>query len=206
MATFTTQLDWRFATKAFDTNKKVIETDLVTIKKAIQKAPSSFGIQPYHIIDVRDTALRTELQKVSWNQTQVTDASHLLIFCALTDVSARVDQYIDVATGGNAEVKVAMQGYTDMMHGSLDNRSAAEKLDWSGRQTYIALGFAMAACAELSIDSCPMEGFDTPAVHKLLNLPENIQPLAFLPIGYRAAEPERPKVRFPESDLFSTKE
>lgn len=204
MATFTTQLDWRFATKTFDTTKKVSDADLMVIKQAIVKTPSSFGIQPYHIIDVQDTALRAELQKVSWGQSQVVDASHLFVFCARTDITSRIDQYVDVATGGSVDAKAAMQGYTDMMHGSLDNRSDAEKLDWAGRQAYIALGFAMAACAELSIDSCPMEGFDSVAVHKLLNLPENIRPLAFLPIGYRAAEPERPKVRFPESDLFST--
>lgn len=204
MHTFTTQLDWRFATKAFDTTKKVADSDIAHIKNAIIKSPSSFGIQPYHIVEVTNADLRAKLRAISWDQSQVTDASHVFIFCARTDIVERVDQYLDVASQGKQEIKEAMKGYADMMHGSLDNRTDAEKVDWAGRQTYIALGFAMAACAELSIDSCPMEGFDTNATHKLLQLPAHIKPLAFLAIGYRAQDPERPKVRFPETDLFST--
>jgi nitroreductase/dihydropteridine reductase len=73
---------------------------------------------------------------------------------------------------------------------------------WAAKQTYIALGFALAACAELGIDSCPMEGFNPAEVDKILNLPENLKTQAFLAVGYRAEGPAQPKVRFPESDIF----
>jgi nitroreductase len=205
MNTFTSQLDWRFATKKFDPTKKVSEQDLNKILTAIQKAPSSFGIQPYHIFVVTDPEVRKAMRAASWDQPQVTDSSHIFVFCSRTDLKERVDAYLEVASGGSAEIKEKMKGYADMMHGSLDNRTEEAKQNWSGRQAYIALGFGLASCAELNIDACPMEGFDNAAVNKILNLPENMNSLAYMAIGYRAEEPTMPKVRFPQTDLFTMK-
>lgn len=205
MNTFISQLDWRFATKKFNPEKKVSEQDLNKILETVRKAPSSFGIQPYHIFVISDPEMRKQMRAVSWDQPQVTDSSHLFVFCSRTDLKNRVDEYIDMASGGNEEIKNKMQDYANMMHGSLDNRTEEAKQNWSGRQAYIALGFGLASCAEMNIDACPMEGFDNQAVNKILNLPEHMNSLAYMAVGYRAEEPSMPKVRFSKEDLFTLK-
>jgi len=203
--TFLNHLDWRFATKQFDPDKKLSEADLDRILTAAQMSPSSFGIQPYHIHVITEDSLRSELRKHSWNQPQVTDCSHYLVFSARTDLNDRIEEYFKLRTGGDAEKRKALEGYESMMRGFAENRSAEWVENWAGKQAYIALGFAMAACAELSIDACPMEGFDHDAVHKSLDLPDHIRPAVCLAIGYRAEGPAWDKVRFPKDELFTMK-
>ncbi len=200
---FLSQLDWRFATKKFDPTKKVSETDLAKILEAVQKAPTSYGLQPFHVYVISDMSVREKMLPVAYGQAQITEASHVLVFCARTDAKERIDTYIDLLAGGSEEGKAALKGFSDMMHGSVDSRTPEQILDWTGRQAYISLGFALAAAAELGIDTCPMEGFDSAALNTVLGLPENMKSLACMAVGYRAAEPDRPKFRFPESDLFT---
>jgi nitroreductase len=140
---------------------------------------------------------------LSYNQNQVIEASHVLVFCARTDATNRVNDLVEKMSGGSEEVKMALKGYTDMMHESVSSKTDEQLLDWNGRQAYIALGFALAACAELKIDSCPMEGFDSKAIDILLELPSHMKSLAYLTIGYRIEDPERSKFRFDQSDLFT---
>lgn len=206
MQTFLSQIDWRFATKQFDLERKVSAEDIEKIMEAAQKAPSSFGIQPYHIYVIADAALKERMLSVSYDQPQVVDSSHLFVFCARTDLAARIEAYTALAVdGGDAVVQEAAQGLAAMMHGSLDGRTPEEKFAWAARQAYIALSFALAACAELSIDSCPMEGFDSGGVDLLLGIPDHMKSLAYLAIGYRATEPHRPKIRFSKEDLFTVR-
>ena len=205
MSSFLSQLNWRFATKKFDTTKKVPEGDLKTIMEAIRMAPSSFGIQPYHVFVISNDELRAKMSDVSLKQAQVTESSHMFVFCSKTNLAERIDEYVEVASGGDEAAKAGLKGYSDMMHGALDSRTDEAKLNWAGRQTYIALGFGLAACAELGIDACPMEGFDSTALDALLELPPTMHSLAYMAIGYRAAEAESPKVRFPAEDLFTMK-
>ncbi|MEN9613921.1 MAG: hypothetical protein RLZZ347_228 [Candidatus Parcubacteria bacterium] len=202
---FLQNLSWRYATKKFDTTKKVSPTDLAKIKEAIRMAPSSYGLQPYHIVEVTDVATRKALRASAWDQAQITDASHLFVFCARADVSTRIGELIDLSSGGSAEIKKGLDGYKAMMEGAVNSKGAG-LLEWSARQAYIALGFGLASCAELTIDACPMEGFDPEAFKKTLALPAHITPFACMAIGYRdASDTIRPKVRFPENDLFSKK-
>ncbi len=201
--TFLQNLDWRHATKSFDTKTKVSDTDLAKLKEAIIMTPTSFGLEPFHVKIITDQAVKDEIQPISWNQPQVGTCSHLLVFCARTDWENRIHDYFEIASGGNADIKEKMKGYEEMMQGALGARTEEQILDWATRQAYIAHGFALAACAELKIDSCPMEGFDSAALDKILDLPENFKSVVMLPIGYRTEEPHHGKVRFPESDLFS---
>ena len=199
--TFLNHLDWRYAVKSFDASRSVSEADLASIKEAISKTPTSFGLEPYHIKVLTDQTIKDKIQSVSWNQPQVGTCSHLLVFCYRTDiVDDRIDAYIDNASGGNPEIKEKMAEYRQLMH---DNISERDVPVWSSRQAYIALGFAMAACAELQIDSCPLEGFDPASVDKILDLPPHLKSVAMLPIGYREEDPSRPKVRFPKDEMFS---
>ncbi len=200
---FLSQLNWRHATKNFDANKKVSDADLEKLKEAIQMTPTSFGLQPFHVQVVTSDEIKQQIKPHAWDQAQITDSSHLLVFCARTDVMDRINQYFELATGGNSEVREKMKGYEDLMVGFLSPRSDNQHEEWANRQVYIAHGFALAACAELGIDSCPIEGFSPSETDKILGLPSHLKSVVLMPIGYRAEEPHHAKVRFPQSDLFS---
>lgn len=205
MSSFLSQLHWRFATKKFDTTKHVSEEHLKMIMEAIRFAPSSFGLQPFHVVIVSGKDLRAALAPVSFGQPQVSDSSYLFVFCARTDLPERIEEYLDVASGGNSDAKAAMKSYGDTMHGMLDGKTPEERYAYTSQQAYLALGFGLAACAELAIDACPMGGFDPAGVDAVLALPPFMKSVAYMAVGYRAEGPDRPKVRFPESDLFTMK-
>lgn len=198
--TFLSNLEWRFSTKKFDATKKVSEEDKGKILNALRLAPTSFGLQPFKVFVIENPETREKIKIAAHGQPQVTDASFLLVFAAKADVVKRAEEYVELASGGNAELKEKMAGIVSSMkalEGTPDKAVA-----WSAKQSYIALGFALATCAELGIDSCPMEGFNPAEVDKILNLPENLKSQAFLAVGYRAEGPAHPKFRFPESDIF----
>lgn len=197
---FLSQLNWRYAAKKFDTTKKVSDTDLEKILEAIRLTPTSFGMQPYHFYIVTNQEKKDSIQAASWNQPQVGSCSHLIILCSRKDLSTVKDEYFDALSGGNPEVRTNLKGYEDMVTGFLPHSSP----EWAKKQVYIAQGFALAACAELQIDSCPMEGFDASEVAKILELPDNLDVAVMLPIGYRAVdEHPRPKFRFSKDKVFT---
>ncbi len=202
---FLSQLDWRFATKKFDRKKPVTKKDLLQILKAIQYAPSSFGIQPYHVYVVSNRNLQKQIKLWSWLQSQVSDCQYLLVFCARTDLHHRVTQYVNLQAGEHfldRFKKLALEkGTQAAMQVNFHDHQA--KLAWAAKQTYIALGFAVAACMELEIDCCPLEGFNPHLTAKWLKSPTHLQTVVLLAIGYRESEPKASKIRFPESDLFT---
>lgn len=204
--TFLSALNWRHAAKEFKPNKQVPQEEVDKIIESIQMTPSSFGLQPYHILVVTDDSMKQQIQEAAWNQPQVGTSSHLLVFCSRNDIGEhRIDEYMELLSNGDEEKRKNLEMFENMMREFFKGKSTADQKTWADRQTYIALGFAMAACAELHIDSCPMEGFTPSKVDEILELPENLKSVVLLPIGYRADDPERPKVRFPEKDLFETK-
>lgn len=199
---FLQNLDWRFAAKSFDSTKKITDSDLEKILHSIVMTPTSFGLEPYRVDIITDQAMLDAIQKHSWNQPQVGNCSHLLVFSARTDVVDRIEQYFAIASGDNAAVREKMKGYEDMMNAAFANKTEAEVLLWAQNQTHIALGFAMAACAELTIDSCAIGGFAPNDVKEVLQLDDIFMPTVLLPIGFRDAEPSRPKVRFGKENII----
>lgn len=202
---FLANLNWRYATKKFDTTKKVSDTDLEKIIEAIRLTPTSFGLQPYHFYIVTNQEIKDKIQAVAWNQPQVGTSSHLLVFTARTNLAVNKEEFFSLLSGGNPEVRAILKGYEDMVDGFVAGKPTPESvLPWSAKQSYIAQGFALAALAELQIDSCAMEGFDPTAVGEILGLPESQKAVVMLPIGYRdASENPRPKVRFTKEELFT---
>ncbi len=199
---FLNNLYWRFATKEFDTKKPVKKQDLKKILEAIRLAPTSRGLQPFHVFVISDLSLRKKIKEHSADQDQVDTCSHLLVFCTRTD-SKRADDYINYVSGGDIAKKEKLTTFHQSLKSAFLKRSPEQLLAWAQRQTYIAFGFGLAACAELKIDSCPMEGFENNAIDKILKLPPHLKSLGYLAIGYRAKEPTREKFRFPEDDLFT---
>jgi len=201
---FLENLNWRYAVKSFDTTKKVSEGDLQKIKDAIRMAPSSFGLQPYHVMIITDEALKQEIKGAAYGQAQVDTGSHLLVFISNSDMQTRIGEYSDIAEAKEAglydrvKMEATMRGFAMML-------DATGKRKWATEQTYLAGGFALAACTELKIDSCPMGGFSADKVKEILKLKENQNVELLMPIGYRVEDSKYPRVRFEESDLFSAR-
>lgn len=200
---FLHNLTWRYATKKFD-GRIVSDTDLSAIVEAIQLAPSSSGTQPYHIV-VASGELKDKLIESS-KQIDKLKASHLFVFCTRTDYPERAKKQIEIAAEIQGTTVESLAGLATTVARATTQEPSALR-SWAARQVYIALGFGLAACAELAIDSCPMEGFSPLAFHSILDLPEYIEPVVIMAIGYRdpddSAQPEkRAKVRFPKNDLF----
>lgn len=203
---FLSNLNWRYATKKFDTSRKVSDADLEKILEAIRLTPTSFGMQPYHAYVITNQEIKEKIQAIAWNQSQVGTSSHLIVFTARTDLAQNKEEYFTLISGGNPEVRAQLKGYEDMVDGFVAGKPTPESvLPWSAKQAYIAQGFALAAAAELEIDSCAMEGFDPVALGEILGLPESQKAVVMLPIGYRDPEESpRPKSRFSKEALFTT--
>ncbi|QVL30165.1 NAD(P)H-dependent oxidoreductase [Telmatocola sphagniphila] len=199
------QLRWRYAVKKFDTSRKISETDWKTLEESLVLAPSSYGLQPWKFIVVLDPAVRAKLVTESWGQTQVADASHLVVFAVKKELTEEfVDKYIQRI----AEVRggAINEGLKKMILGSVSRMSLADVLNWNARQTYIALGTLMTAAAVLGIDSCPMEGIIPEKYDEILGLDkQGFTTLVVCPVGYRANDDKSavaPKVRFKTEDVI----
>lgn len=202
---FIQNLNWRYATKKFD-GREISKEDLASVLESIKLAPTSFGLQPFHLTVIKDSGIKESLKALSWNQEQVTSCSHVLVFSSRTDFLERTDDFFKLMTGGNSEIEEKLKGYKEMIVGTVKDLEGYQAVTWAGKQAYIALGFALATCAELSIDSCPMEGFDRDGFKKALGLPEHFHPQVMLTVGYRdPSDTVRPKVRFSNDDLFDVR-
>lgn len=200
-------LKWRYATKKMDASKKVNPEDIQRIREAVQLAASSYGLQPYKILEIENPDLREQLQALCWNQSQVTEASHLFLFCNYLTVSDKdVDEFVKLKAQVQDTAPETLKPYSDFVQQKLAQKTADEHYHWTAKQSYIALANAMMACAELQIDSTPMEGFEREKVDELLNLKEQgLSAAVFLAVGYRSSEDsnqDRKKVRKALSDLF----
>jgi nitroreductase len=199
---FLEQLEWRYACKKFDAEKHVSEQALNKILTSIQLAPTSYGMQPFHVTVISDPLIKQRLKPKAMNQAQIDTCSHLLVFSARTDVLQRLKDYFKNAKDKNAFEKESLKFRSKFMFAALIKKCIFLQVkSWATNQAYIALGFALAACAELQIDSCPIEGFLPLEFKKELALPRNFYPVVCLAIGYRADSP-RIKFPFPMDDLF----
>lgn len=185
---FLENLEWRRAVKHFAPGS----VDVEPIVKAMVNAPSSFGLQPYKIISVQNKELKEKLKPVSYNQPQITECDTLFVLCARKDVEVRAEEYLK--TTGAESMRGMLMGFIQYL---------PDKTAWSTKQAYIALGFGLAAAAEAKIASCPMEGFNSVEVAKILSLPDNLYPVVYLAVGKVAEEDgTHPRFRFPDSDLL----
>lgn len=184
------KLNTRYATKVFDASKKVSEADMEKLLEAIRLSASSYGLQPYKVLVVKDAAIRAELRKAAWGQSQITDASALLVFAVKSDFNAtNVDEFIDLVSEGRKIPKVGLAEYSNMMKGSLANMTPEQIEIWNSKQAYIALGFGLVSAAVLDLDACPMEGFSADDFDKILNLNKlGLKSKVIMAVGYRSEE------------------
>ena len=206
-STYIDDLNWRYATKKFDSEKKLSQEDLNTLLESIQLSASSYGLQPYEVIVVKDEEIREKLKAAAWNQTQITDASYLLVFANLKSVSENyVDTYLDNIAETRNLNRADLKGMEDMIKSTTLQLPADAQNTWAAKQAYIALGNLLSAAANLKIDTCPMEGFDAAKFDEILGLQDkNLTTAVIAPVGYRSEEDQYQhlsKVRKSKSDLI----
>ena len=204
--TVLTQLKWRYATKKFDPTKKIAPELWAKLELAAIHAPSSYGLQPWKFVVVTDPEMRKKLHPVSYNQAQILDASHLVVFAAKNPPTpADVDAHV----ARTAEVREAtvesLDGLKQALLGSLARMDAAQAQRWAARQTYIALGFFLSAAAMMGVDACPMEGFQPDKYDEILGLKaQGLGAVVLATAGYRSDEDKyasAAKSRFEPKDV-----
>jgi len=184
------KLNWRYATKKFDPAKKVADEKLEHILEAIRLAPTSSGLQPFEVFVITNPELRAKIQTVGWNQAQISESSHLLVFAAWDNITAdRVNMMFDLTNEQRGFINEGWEAYRKQLLGIVAARTEQANFDAAARQAYIALGVAMVAAAFEGVDATPMEGFDPAAVDEILSLKERkLRSVVMLPIGYRQPE------------------
>ena len=181
-------LSWRYATKNMDSAKTVPDDKLEHILEAIRLSASSSGLQPYQVLVVTDPAIKEQIKPFAWNQSQVTDCSHLLVFAAWDNYTAdRINMMFDLVNEQRGFKNEGWEAYRQKLLAFYPERSAEENFEHAARQAYIGLGSALIAAAEVQVDSTPMEGFDPAKVDEILNLSAlGLRSVLLLPLGYRA--------------------
>ena len=182
-------LNKRYAVKTFDENKKVSDENLKTILESGRLSPSSLGLEPWKFIVVENKKLREKLRVASYNQTKVTDASHLIVIAYRTDTEKLVAESLERTAKIQNKTKEELAPLQKMLEGSM-NRPEEIKKSWIKAQAYISLGIMIETASLLGIDTCPMEGFDGTQVDEILGLKEkNLSVATILAVGYRGDDP-----------------
>lgn len=201
-------LNWRYATKKM--NGQAVPQDKVnTILEAAHLAPTSSGLQPFEIIVVTNADLKAKIKPIAYDQTQITDCSHLLIFAAWDNYTPeRVNEVFSRTVAERGVPANSMDDYKNRLANRFGSLTAEQNFAHAARQAYIGLGIALAAAAELKVDATPMEGFDNAALDELLNLKEKgLRSVTLLPLGYRDTENDwlvnLKKVRTPKTRFIT---
>ena len=209
MSTFIENQNWRYATKKYDAGRKISDEQLAFLKDAVQLSVSSTGLQPYKVIIVENDEMKQRLLPAAYNQTPITDASHIFVFAGISGIGeSHVDQYMNIVAN-TREIDVAnLEGFRSMVNGAIASKSAEARNEWTARQCYIALGNLLAAAAELHLDATPMEGFIPDAVDEALGLKElGVHAAVIAAVGFRHIDDKtqhNKKVRKPQDQLFVT--
>lgn len=201
-------LNWRYATKKFDTSKKLDQETLDTLKEAVRLTASSFGLQPYEVFVINNQELKNELRTVSFDQPQVSDCDYLFVFAINTNID---DEYLDQFINNIAETRELatsdLEGMRQAISGSILQFSQQEKLDWAKRQAYIGLGNLLSSAAQLKVDVSPMEGFENEKYNDILNLKsKHLASTVIAGVGYRSTDDDNAnakKVRKSNEEFFN---
>lgn len=200
-------LKWRYATKRMN-GQKVPSEKLEKILEAIQLAPTSIGLQPFTVLVIDSAELRAKIAPAIYNQPQITEGSHVLVFAAWKEYSKEnVEKYLNHIAALRGIPVESLDGMRNMISGSISGKTPEQLLNWNMRQAYIALGTGLVAAAEEQVDATPMEGFDPEALNAALGLNEKgLHSTVVMTLGYRDAANDRlngaAKVRRPKEELF----
>ncbi len=203
-------LKWRYATKAYDSTKKVDQQDVDKIIEAARLAPTSSGLEQFRIIVISDQKLKEKIVPIAMDQKNIAQCSHLLVFAAWDKYTEeRIDDIYNYITDQRGLPRGRFGSYTTKLKALYLPQTAEENFAHTARQAYIGLGMALAQAAELKVDSTPMEGFDNDALDELLGLKaKGLRSVVLMPIGYRDVANDwlvnMKKVRVPKEDFAIT--
>jgi len=202
------KLNWRYAAKAMN-GKKVPQEKIDNILEAVSLAPTSSGLQPFEVIVITNQAMKEKIKPVAWNQSVITDCSHLLVFAAWDTYTAdRINYMFDLTNEIRGFKNDGWENYRQMLLSSYPQKEAEVNFNHAAKQAYIAFSQAIAAAAFEGVDSTPLEGFDPEAVDEILGLKEKgLRSCVMLPLGYREADKDwlvdLKKVRKPKEKLIT---
>ncbi len=202
------KLNWRYASKAMN-GKKVAQDKIDTIIEAASLAPTSSGLQPFEIFVITNPEIKEKIRPIAWNQSVITDCSHLLVFAAWDTYTAdRINKMFDLTNSIRGTKNEGWENYRQMLLNSYPQKDAEENFNHAAKQAYIAFSQSIAAAAFEGVDSTPLEGFDADALDEILNLRgKGLRSCVMLPLGYRDAEKDwlvnLTKVRKSKEDLVT---
>jgi nitroreductase / dihydropteridine reductase len=202
-------LNWRYAAKKLDATKAVAQDVVERIVEAARLAPTSSGLQPFEVVVVTNKTVREQIKPIAWNQAQITDGSHLLVFAAWDDYTAeRINMMFDLTNSVRGGTNEGWENYRKQLLSTYPQRGAEVNFQHAARQAFIGLGAALIAAAFEQVDSTPMEGFDPKALDAILNLPaRGLRSVAIMPLGYREADKDwlvnLKKVRRPRNQFVT---
>lgn len=200
-------LNWRYATKRYNAEKKIPLETIELLKEALRLTPTSYGLQPLKFFLIESPSIRKKLFDFSYNQQSILDASHLIVIASCKDIqSQEIDQYMQ-NTAAVRELSIEqLSGYSDFLKRIMNTKTTEQKTIWAQKQAYITLGVLVGACAQLRIDATPIEGFDSKGYDEVLQLEEKgLTSTLVVPLGYRHPEDVTQhwkKVRKSEKELF----
>ncbi|WP_375186479.1 NAD(P)H-dependent oxidoreductase [Sphingobium yanoikuyae] len=203
------RLNWRYATKMMNPDKVVAEDKVERILEAVRLAPTSSGLQQFEVIVVTNKDIRAKIRAIAWDQAQVTDASHLVVFAAWDNYTAdRINGMFDLVNDERGFRNEGWEAYRQMLLNTYPQRDAQTNFEHAARQAYVGLGIALTAAAFEEVDATPMEGFDPAALDEILDLrARGLRSVVMMPLGYRADEGDwlvnLKKVRRPAADFMS---
>ncbi len=200
-------LKWRYAVKKFDSTRLLSQCQIDILKEAFNLTATSYGLQPIKLVIVNNKELQKKLVEHSYNQQQVVQASHLLVFCVDTHLNEKdVENYFDRVQKVRNTPDEIINPFRNYLKDVISDKSREELFSWAKNQAYLALGNLLTVCANEQIDSCPMEGFIPKKYDELLNLKEkNLTSVLVLPVGFRADDDfmkNQKKVRKILSDII----
>ena len=184
------KLQWRYATKKFDTTKLLSEADLSTLKEAFNLTALSYGLQTLKLVIIEDKTLRERLVPMSYGQRQVADASHLFVICIQNEIDeVDVHKHFNTIKAVRNTPDSVLEPFKNQLKSTIEGMPTEKRMIWATNQAYIALGNLMTVCAIEGIDSCPMEGFMPTEIDKALGLESHgLRSVLMLPVGYRASD------------------
>lgn len=201
-------LHWRYATKAFDASRQIDASTWSALENALVLTASSYGLQPWKFLVISDAAIRAELRPHSWNQSQITDCSHLVVLLKKRTITAADTDRLIEATASTRGIEASLlDGYRKMIQVDLIDGPRSQIIgQWAGNQVYIALGNLLTSAALLGVDTCAIEGFSPTDYDRILGLETSeYQSCVVCACGYRSSDDKYAslaKVRYAASDLI----
>jgi nitroreductase len=201
-------LRWRYATKTFDAGRQIDPSTWATLEQSLVLTASSYGLQPWKFLVITNAAIRAELRPHSWNQSQITDCSHLVVLLKKRVITAAdADRLIQTTASTRCIEASLLDGYRNMIQVDLIDGPRSQMIgQWAANQVYIALGNLLTSAALLGVDTCAMEGFSPADYDRILGLESSdYQSCVVCACGYRSADDKYAslaKVRYSSADLI----